>query len=104
MGKTARETYIQTIIRRELMLNALQINQKIMPYRLFHRAIDETLKSPGKCWPFLCLNLPEYTLLQNKRGRWLIAFKVSNCKGKQNQRYFQYPLSTRNIDHENKLH
>ena len=25
-GKTARETYIQTIIRSELMLNALQIN------------------------------------------------------------------------------
>ena len=28
MGKTARETYIQTVIRRELMLNALQINPK----------------------------------------------------------------------------
>ena len=28
IGKTAREIYIQTIIRWELMLNALQINQK----------------------------------------------------------------------------
>ena len=26
----------------------------------FYRAIDETLKSLEKCWPFLCLNLPEY--------------------------------------------
>ena len=33
MGKTAQETYIQTIIRRELMLDALQINiKKIIPY------------------------------------------------------------------------
>ena len=31
-----------------------------MPYRPFHPAIDETLKIPEKCWPFLCLNLPEY--------------------------------------------
>ena len=46
------------------MLNALQINQeKIMPYRPFHRAIDETLKTPEKCWTFLCLNLPEYGII-----------------------------------------
>ena len=31
-----RETYIQTIIRRELILDALQINKKIIPYRPFH--------------------------------------------------------------------
>ena len=42
------------------MLNTIQINQKIMPYRLFHRAIDETLKIPSKCRPFLYLNLPKY--------------------------------------------
>ena len=35
-------------------------SKKIMPYRPFHRAIDETLKSPEKFWPFLYLNLPEY--------------------------------------------
>ena len=34
--------------------------KKIMPYLPFHRAIDETLKSPEKCWPFLCLNLQRY--------------------------------------------
>ena len=28
----------------------------------------------------------------------------SNCKGKQNEWYFKYPLSTKNVDHENKLH
>ena len=35
-------------------------SKKIMPYRPFHRAIDETLKSLEKCWSFLCLNIPEY--------------------------------------------
>ena len=35
------------------MLNALQINKKIIPYRPFHRAIHETLKIPEKCLPFL---------------------------------------------------
>ena len=29
---------------------------KIIPYLPFHRAIDETLKIPEKCWPFLYLN------------------------------------------------
>ena len=28
----------------------------------------------------------------------------SNCKGKQNEWYFKCPLSTGNVDHENKLH
>ena len=28
----------------------------------------------------------------------------NNCNGKQNEWYFKYPLSTRNVDHENKLH
>ena len=41
------------------MLNSLQINQKI-PYSPFLRAIDETLKIPGKCWPFPYLNLREH--------------------------------------------
>ena len=30
--------------------------KNIMPYRPFHRAIDETLKIPEKCWPLLYLN------------------------------------------------
>ena len=38
------------------MLNDLQINKKIIPYRPFHQAIDETLKIPEKCLPFLYLN------------------------------------------------
>ena len=56
MGKTAKETYIQTIIICEFLLNALQINQKIIPFRPFHRAIDETLKIAEKCWPFMYQN------------------------------------------------
>ena len=31
-------------------------SKKIISYRPFHRAIDETLKIPEKCWPFLYLN------------------------------------------------
>ena len=31
-------------------------SKKIIPYRPFHRAIDETLKFPEQCWPFLYLN------------------------------------------------
>ena len=38
------------------MLNALQISQKIIPHRPFHRVVDETLKIPEKFWPFLYLN------------------------------------------------
>ena len=53
--KTVRETYIQTIIRRELMLNAPQINKKILPYQPFHQAIDETIDEILKI-PFLYLN------------------------------------------------
>ena len=30
--------------------------KKIIPYRPFYRAIDETLKIPKKCWPLLYLN------------------------------------------------
>ena len=40
MGKMARET----IISRELMLNA----ENIIPYRPSHRAIDKTLEIPEK--------------------------------------------------------
>ena len=29
---------------------------KNIPYRPFHRAVDETLKIPEECWPFLYLN------------------------------------------------
>ena len=38
------------------MANALQINKKIIPYRHFHRAIDETLKIPEMRWQFLYQN------------------------------------------------
>ena len=38
------------------MLNALQVNQEnVIPHRLFHRAIGESLKIPEKRWPFLYL-------------------------------------------------
>ena len=32
------------------MLNGFQINQKIIPNRPFHRAIDETVKIPEMSW------------------------------------------------------
>ena len=43
------------------MLNHLQINQKkIIPYRPFHRAIDENLKTLEDAGRFCIRNLPEY--------------------------------------------
>ena len=30
--------------------------KKIIPYRPFHRVIDETLKIPERCWPLLYFN------------------------------------------------
>ena len=32
-------------------------SKKFIPYRPFHRAIDETLRIPEQCWPFQYLNL-----------------------------------------------
>ena len=83
IGKTARETYIQTIIRRELMLNALQINQKIIGYRLFHRAIDETFKIPEKCWPFLYLNFTRLLQLTFISPRLLDGYHYCLCTNGQ---------------------
>ena len=39
--------YVATILSKSI--------QKIIPFRLFHRAIDKTW-IPEKCWPFLYLN------------------------------------------------
>ena len=61
MGKTARETCIQTIIRRELTLKALQINKK----KLY--LIDLSIEQSVKLWRIrksaghFCIRiLPEY--------------------------------------------
>ena len=45
MENGARNTY-SNYNQMRLMLNALQINQKIIPFLPFHRAIDETLRIP----------------------------------------------------------
>ena len=52
----ARNIYSNYNQMRELMLNTLQINKKVIPYRPFHRAIDKSLKIPEKCWSLLYLN------------------------------------------------
>ena len=54
--ENGREIYTQTIIRWELTLYALQINQKNFTLSTNHRAIDEILRIPEYCWPFLYLN------------------------------------------------
>ena len=46
--KTARETYIQTIIRWELMLNALQINQKNYTLSTFPSSNQRNFEDSGK--------------------------------------------------------
>ena len=80
MEKMTRETYSQTIIRGKLMLNALQVNQKkIIPYRPFHRAIDETFKIPeimvafavSEFWQGIPVRLYQPTL-----ERWLSLLYV----------------------------
>ena len=40
----AQETYVKTIMRRKLIVNAIQINRQIIPYRQFDRAVGKTLK------------------------------------------------------------
>ena len=44
-GKTARETYIQTIIKWEIMLNALQINKKNYTLSAFPSSNGENFKN-----------------------------------------------------------
>ena len=57
MDHQYKENGARTIYSNNNQMRALQINQKkIIPYRPFHRAIDETLKIPEQCWPFLYLN------------------------------------------------
>ena len=50
------------------MLNALQIKQKIIPYRPFHRAVDETLRIPEQCWAFLYLNFTRVLQFSSNQG------------------------------------
>ena len=59
------------------MLNDLQINKKIIPYRPFHRAIDETVKIPemavsvSKFYWTIAVQLYQPTLI-----RWLSLLYV----------------------------
>ena len=66
------------------MLSALRINKKVVPYQPFHRAIDETLKIPEKCWPFLHLNLLEYgswapPAYAYKMVTTTVSVQIDNC-------------------------
>ena len=56
--ETARETYIQTIIRRELMLNALQINQKNCALSTFPSSNRRNFEESGKV---LAVSVSEFT-------------------------------------------
>ena len=47
-GKTAQETYIRTIIRYELMVDALQINQKNYTSSTFPSSNRQNLEDSGK--------------------------------------------------------
>ena len=48
--------------------------KKIIPFRPFYRAIDETLKIPEKCWPLLYLNFTKVDNFTN----------ADNCTGTVN--------------------
>ena len=62
MTKMAREAKIQTIIRSEVMLNALQINFKKL--YLVDLSIEQSMKIPGKCWPLVYLNFYQSIAVQ----------------------------------------
>ena len=48
MGKTARETHSQTIIRRELMLKAIQTKEKNYTFSTFPSSNQRNFKDTGK--------------------------------------------------------
>ena len=48
VGKTAPETYIQTIIKSELMLNAFQINRKNYTLSTFPSSNRQNFEDSGK--------------------------------------------------------
>ena len=93
MGKTAREIHIQTIYVEcspnqfkklcSLMLNALQINYKIIPYRPFHQAIDETLRIPEQCWPFLYLNFTRVLQFSSNSPDLKDSYNYCMCTDRQ---------------------
>ena len=51
----------------------------------------------------LVRSYPDFLLSFDYALRVLIPFKIIANTSKR-ARYFKYPLSTRNVDHENKLH
>ena len=57
MGKMARETYIQIIIRLELMLNALQINKKNYTLSAFPLSNRQNFEDCGRV---LVVSVSEY--------------------------------------------
>ena len=66
------------------MLNALLINKKkIIPYR---RAIDETLKIPEKCWPFLYLNFTRVLQFSSTNRAYQMVITTKGAGGQGEQR------------------
>ena len=55
-GNSARHIYPNYNQMRTYVECSPNQSKKIIPYRPFHRAIDETLRIPEWCWPFLYLN------------------------------------------------
>ena len=60
------------------MLNSLQINPKIIPYLHLHRAIDESLKIPEKCWLFLYLNFTRILQFSSTTGVGFLSHTPEN--------------------------
>ena len=58
-GKGARNIYLNYNQMRAYVEYSPNQPKKKLFFRPFHRAIDETLKIPEKCWPFLYQNLLE---------------------------------------------
>ena len=58
-------------------------SKTIIPYRPFHRAIDETLKVPEKCWPFLCLNFTRVLQFSSANPRLSDGYRYCMCTNRQ---------------------
>ena len=58
-------------------------SKKIIPYRPFHRAIDETLKIQEKCWSFLYRNFTGVSQFSSSSPRLWDGYHYCMCTNRQ---------------------
>ena len=58
-------------------------SKKIIPYRPFHRAVDETLKILEKCWPFLYLYFTKVLEFSSTSPRLYDGYHCCMCTNRE---------------------